>query len=139
MKYGRLIIEKKEYLLLKRLMNISGYYKDETFRKSVEKLVGELESANIVDDKETPNDVIRFNSTVTVGSKNGWKKTFQVVLPTESNVKENKISISTPMGAAVMGYAEGDSIVWEFPSGEQHLTIEKVIQEKKHINLDMVL
>lgn len=139
MKYGNLVIEKKEYVLLKRLMNLSGYYKDETFRMSVNKLLCELETANIMDDAEMPYDLVRFNSVVTIGSKKGWKRTFQVVLPKESNVKEDKISISTPMGAAVMGYAEGDSIVWEFPSGEQHLTIEKVVQEKKHIKLDIVL
>ena len=43
------------------------------------------------------------------------------------------------MGAAVMGYAEGDSITWEFPSGEQKLTIEKVVQENKPIDANMIL
>ncbi|SEK97634.1 regulator of nucleoside diphosphate kinase [Maribacter orientalis] len=139
MKHGNLIIEKKEYVLLKRLMNLSGYYKDETLRKSVKKLLGELESAKIVEDAKMPADVVRFNSVITIGSKEGWHKTFQLVLPTESNIKEDKISITTPMGAAVIGYAEGDTIIWEFPNGVKELTIEKINHEKKHINLDMVL
>ena len=139
MKHGNLIIEKKEYVLLKRLMNLSGYYKDETLRKSVKKLLGELESAKIVEDVKMPADVVRFNSVITIGSKEGWHKTFQLVLPTESNIKEDKISITTPMGAAVIGYAEGDTIIWEFPNGVKELTIEKINHEKKHINLDMVL
>lgn len=139
MKYGNLVIEKKEYVLLKKLMNLSGYYKDETFRKSVNKLIGELASAQIVDDTEMPDDVVRFNSIMTIGSKDGWQRTFQLVLPTESNIEENKISIATPMGAAVIGYAECDTIVWEFPNGIRELTIKKVSQQKKTINLDMVL
>lgn len=139
MKYGNLVIEKKEYVLLKRLMNLTGYYKDNTLRSSVKKLVGEMETAQILDDGEMPKDVIRFNTMVTIASEAGWHKKFKLVLPSNSDVKNNHISILTPMGAAVIGYAEGDSLVWEFPSGNQQLQIEKVEQENQSINLDMVL
>ena len=139
MKYGNLVIEKKEYVVLKRLMNLYGYYKDDTLRKSVQKIVGELETAIIRDESEMYEDVIRFNTTVTIISENGWHKKFKLVMPTDSDIKNDKISILTPMGAAVMGYSEGDSVVWEFPSGEQKLTIEKVEQENAPINLNMVL
>lgn len=139
MKYGNLVIEKKEYVVLKRFMNLSGYYKDDTLRKSVKKLVGELETAIICDASEMYEDVIRFNTTVTIVSENGWYKKFKLVMPTDSDIKNDKISILTPMGAAVIGYSEGDAIVWEFPSGEQKLTIEKVEQENEYMNINMVL
>jgi regulator of nucleoside diphosphate kinase len=139
MKYEHLVIEKKEYLLLKRFMNLSGYYKDDTLRNSVKKLLGELESAQICDEADMPKDIIRFNSVITLVSKNGWQKTFRLVLPTDSDVKNNRISILTPMGAAVIGYAEGDAILCDFPSGEQSLTIEKVEQDNEYINIIMVL
>lgn len=139
MKHGSLVIEKKEFVLLKRFLNLTGYYKDDMLRSSVKKLVGELGTAQIYDEAEMPNDVIRFNSMITIVSKDGWRKKFKLVRPNDSDVKNDRVSILTPMGAAVMGYAEGDSIAWEFPSGEQHLTIEKVEQEKKHINANMIL
>lgn len=139
MKYGNLVIEKKEYVVLKRFMNLSGYYKDDTLRKSVKKLVGELETAIICDASEMYEDVIRFNTTVTIVSENGWHKKFKLVMPTDSDIKNDKISILTPMGAAVIGYSEGDAIVWEFPSGVQKLTIEKVEQENEYMNINMVL
>ena len=139
MKYGSLLIEKKEYLLLKRLMNLSGYHQDNTWRKSIRKLAGELETANILDEDDMPKDVTRFNSNVTIVSENGWHKKFKLVLPSKNDVKNNCISILTPMGAAVMGYAKGDSIVWEFPSGNQKLTIENIDQQNESININMVL
>ena len=139
MKYKNLIIEKKEYVLLKRFMDLSGYYKDDTLRKSVKKLLGELESAQICDEANMPKDIIRFNTTITIGSENGWRRKFKLVMPNDSDVKKDKVSILTPMGAAVIGYAEGDSLIWEFPSGEKKLTIEKVEQENKYINANMVL
>jgi regulator of nucleoside diphosphate kinase len=138
MKYGRLVIEKKEYVLLKRFMNLSGYYKDDTLRISVRKLVGELESALICDEADMPKDVIRFNATITITSKKGWQRKFKLVMPYDSDVRKDKVSILTPMGAAVMGYAEGDSLVWEFPTGEQQLTIEKVGQENTYINANLI-
>lgn len=139
MKYGSLVIEKKEYVLLKRFMNLTGYYKDDSMRTSVKKLVGELETAQIFDEHDMPDDVIRFNSTITIASKNGWNRKFRLVMPNDSDVKNDKVSILTPMGAAVIGYAEGDSIIWEFPSGEQKLTIEKVEKEDKYSNANLVL
>ncbi|AEM69270.1 GreA/GreB family elongation factor [Allomuricauda ruestringensis DSM 13258] len=139
MKYGSLLIEKKEYVLLKKLMNLSGYHKDNTWKKSIKKLMEEMETAMILDEDDMPKDVIRFNSNATIVSENGWHKKFKLVLPSKSDVKNNCISILTPMGAAVMGYAKGDSIVWEFPSGKQKLTIENVEQENESININMVL
>ncbi len=139
MKYRDLIIEKKEYVLLKRLMNLSGYYRDDSLRKSIRKLAGELESADIRDEIAMPKDVIRFNSTISITAKNGWEKEFKLVMPNESDVKHDKISILTPMGAAIIGYAKGDSLVWEFPSGEQELTIDKVVQENSYLSLNMIL
>ncbi|MCK0135527.1 GreA/GreB family elongation factor [Arenibacter sp. S6351L] len=139
MKYKNLIIEKKEFVLLKRYMNLSGYYKDVTLGKSVKKLLTELESAKICDEVDMPKDVIRFNSTITIRSENGWTRKFQLVMPNDSDVKRDKVSILTPMGAAVIGYAEGDTLIWEFPNGEQRLTIEKIEQENKYINVNMIL
>ncbi|MBU2899572.1 GreA/GreB family elongation factor [Maribacter dokdonensis] len=139
MKYGNLVIEKKEFVVLKRLMNLSGYYKDDTLRKSVKKLASELETAIILDANDMHEDVIRLNTMVTIVSDSGWHKKFKLVMPTDSDIKNNKISILTPMGAAVMGYSEGDIVQWEFPVGEQKLTIEKVEQENEHINLNMAL
>ncbi|MFA7468071.1 MAG: GreA/GreB family elongation factor [Desulfotomaculaceae bacterium] len=139
MKYGNLVIEKGEYVLLKRLVNISGYYADETQRESIKKLAGELELADIRDEGDMPPDVVRFNTWITIGSKNGWHKRFQLVMPKESDVKTNKISVLAPMGLAVVGYAEGDSVVWNFPNGEQQLTILNVEQSETPINIDQML
>lgn len=139
MKYGSLTIEKKEYVVLKKLMNLSGYYKDHTLKKSVKKLVGELNTARICDEKDMPADVVRFNSFMTIISKDGWSKRFQLVMPTDNDVKNSKISILTPMGAAVIGYAEGDSFTWDFPGGEQLLTVTEVEQMNSYIDANILL
>jgi regulator of nucleoside diphosphate kinase len=128
MKYGSIILEKKEYVILKRLINLSGNYKEDSRKNSVLRLQKELETAIISEENEIPNDVIRFNSFVTIETNDGWSNTFQLVSPTESNFADKKISVLTPMGSAVIGYAENDEIQWEFPGGVKTLKVVEVKQ-----------
>lgn len=138
MKYGNLILEKKEYVFLKRLLNVTGYYKDQNTKDSLKKLSGELTSAIIYDHEEMPDDVIRFNSIVNVKSGT-WESQFQLVIPTARDISASKISILAPMGSAVMGYAEGDSVIWNFPNGNKELQITSVKQAEKPIDIDVLL
>ncbi len=130
MKYGSLILEKKEYVFLKRILNISGYAEDFEIQKSLQRLSDELKNAQIVDEENMPNDVIRFNSKIMVYSETGWEKTLQLVIPSEKDAKQTKISVLTPMGAALFGYSEGDTVVWNFPTGEQKIKIVAVTQTR---------
>ncbi len=138
MKYGKLILEKKEYVFLKRLLNVSGFYKDENTKASLNNLSSELTNAIIYDHEEMPEDIIRFNSIITVTSGT-WKNEFQLVIPTERDIAANKISILAPMGSAVMGYAEGDSVNWNFPNGVKELKITSVKQAARPIDIDVLL
>lgn len=131
MKYGSLILEKKEYVYLKRILNISGYAEDHERQKCLVKLTEELKSAHIVNDDQMPDDVVRFNSTVAVAYANGVKKTVQVVTPSERDFSSNKISVLTPLGSALFGYSKGDKVVWNFPKGNEEITISDVKQEKE--------
>ncbi|UAB74877.1 GreA/GreB family elongation factor [Mesoflavibacter sp. SCSIO 43206] len=139
MKYGSLIMEKKEYVYLKRILNISGYAEDFQTLKSHQKLLDELKTAQIVDNGEMPLDVIRFNSKVTIIFNNGIEKTIQIVAPTDKDVKNNKISILTPMGAALIGYSKGDIVTWEFPMGQHEIKIIEVQQEKTFNNINITI
>ncbi|MFD2552276.1 GreA/GreB family elongation factor [Bizionia sediminis] len=132
MKYGSLILEKKEYVILKGLLNLSKNYKEDTRTYSVKRLDAELQNAVIKDAELMPDDVIRFNSIITVATEDGWENTFELVTPNEKNPQNNKVSVLTPMGAAVMGYAENDVMDWEFPGGVKKLRIVKVIQNKSN-------
>ncbi|WP_431134619.1 GreA/GreB family elongation factor [Psychroserpens mesophilus] len=139
MKYGSLILEKKEYVYLKRILNISGYAEDHDTQKSLMKLSEELKTAHITDDEEMPYDIIRFNSKVTVVFSNGIEKTIQVVIPMDKDVNTNKISVLTPLGSALIGYSKGDTILWDFPNGKQHVKITEVVQEETLSGIDIVI
>lgn len=128
MKYGKIIIEKKEHELLKRIISMSHYREDKTYRQSIEKLNNELQYAEIVPLKKMPEDIIRFNSKVTIEIPGNIKKSYQVVTPENSDLKQDKISILAPMGLALFGYAQGDEFDWDFPGGKNSIKILEVVQ-----------
>lgn len=139
MKYENLILEKKEYVYLKRILNVSGYSKSSEIQKSIIKLNEELKEARVLNEDEMPIDVIRFNSKVSIISDQGWEKTIRIVIPSERDLKQDKISILTPMGAALFGYATGDPVIWDFPTGKQHFTITAVEQQESSNGIDVLL
>ena len=135
MKYDVIIIEKVEYELLKRIVSMAQYYKDDSYRASIEKLKNELDLAKIVSEQNMPEDVVRLNSKVEIATPFGVNRTYQIVTPDRSNIKENKISILAPMGLALFGYAQGDEVEWEFPTGKNLINIIKVDQIVREIKM----
>lgn len=128
MKYGKLLLEKKDYVMIKRLINLTTDYKGATQKMSLLKFAQKMEYAEILDEEEIPNDVVRINSVVTVATMEGWSHTFQVVLPAENSKAQKKISLLLPMGIAVLGHAQKDRIRGTFPREDQDITILEVKQ-----------
>ncbi len=128
MKYGELIIEKKEFELLRQIISMSQHYKDRSYRFSIEKLLMEMNRAKVVPNAKIPLDVIRLNSEVSISIAGNVKHSYQLVTPEMSDIKQNRISVLAPMGLALFGYAKGDEIEWEFPKGTNKIQILDVIQ-----------
>jgi len=55
------------------------------------------------------------------------KQTVFLVWPSEADIRKKRISVLTPIGAALIGLSEGASIDWETNNGQiRQLTILKV-------------
>jgi regulator of nucleoside diphosphate kinase len=128
MKYEEIIIEKREYELLKQIISNAIHNKDKTYKASIEKLTNELKSATIVNDKFMPTEIVRFNSIVTIETPFSDTKRYQIVTPEKSDIAQNKLSILAPMGLALFGYAISDEIMWQFPTGIHAIKILDVEQ-----------
>ncbi|WP_424494329.1 GreA/GreB family elongation factor [Salinimicrobium sp. GXAS 041] len=138
MKYKKLILEKKEYELLKRIISMSQFHRDKSYRASIEKLSDELKTAKIVSNKKMPDDVIRINSTVTIETPWNVKRSYQIVTPERSGLKQSRISVLAPMGLALFGYAKGDQIEWQFPRGINIIKILDVAQMGSSVKLEEI-
>jgi regulator of nucleoside diphosphate kinase len=59
-------------------------------------------------------------------------QTVTLVLPGEADIAERKVSVLTPIGAALIGLAQGASIDWETRDGEsRELTVLQVATPRR--------
>ncbi|MBE9463480.1 GreA/GreB family elongation factor [Dyadobacter subterraneus] len=89
----------------------------------------ELNRAIIVENNELPEDSIRLNSRVRVRELVSNKELeFSIVMPAFANIKDQKISVLTPMGAAIIGLCKGEKVEWKMPAGMKKFEILDVTQ-----------
>jgi regulator of nucleoside diphosphate kinase len=95
-----------------------------------EKLLSELSKAEIVPSEKIDKDVVTMNSEVKLFFKNTQKEqSFKIVYPQDANLKENKISIFSPIATALIGYRIGDEIEWIVPGGMTKIKIIDLIYQ----------
>ena len=76
-------------------------------------LLEEIDRAELHEAADMPSGHVLLNTDVTfVDDNTHHARTVRIVLPGEANIAEGRISILTPMGAALYGLAEGECIEW---------------------------
>lgn len=111
--------ENFEYYAAKKEKN-----KNESRIRYLEKV---LRYAHIVED-DSKEDEIGLENTVTVlFEEDGSTETYRIVTPIRCNSLQNKISIESPIGKALLGHKKGDRVQVGLPNGGGYfLTILEV-------------
>lgn len=90
----------------------------------------ELNRAIVIKEEELNKKIIRIGSEVEFEVvKTKHKMKVQLVLPEQSNLKQQKISIFAPLGTALIGFSENDEVEWDMPGGKMTLKILTVSNE----------
>ena len=91
-------------------------------------LLNELDRARVVEDGEVPADIVRMGSTVAYRTDAGQTPTVTLVYPVDADIATGRISIMTPVGTALIGLRQGQSITWRDRNGKRHmLTVMSVL------------
>jgi len=95
----------------------------------------ELERAIVVSSALVPADVATMNSRVRyMDEKDGARRTVSLVYPSDAEVAKGKISVLAPVGTALLGLSEGQSIAWDFPDGSRRrLKLEQVLFQPERL------
>ncbi len=101
---------------------------DHRDRADLDELAAEVARATIVEPSKIPPSVVTMNSKVRLLDLD-TKETmvFTLVFPDEANIDAGKISVISPIGTAILGYAAGNTIVWQVPAGKRRIKVEEVI------------
>ena len=84
--------------------------------------------AEVIDVTKLDGDTVKFGATVTlIDEETEEEKIWQIVGDLEADVKERKISVSSPIARALIGKAKGDSVEVQAPGGARAYEIEKVV------------
>lgn len=97
----------------------------------LEKRIAELENAlanaRILEEEDIKTDKAYLLSTVTIYNHKVEREVkYTLVSKDEANFKENKISVESPIGQAILGSEVGETVEVEVPAGKLKLEIKKI-------------
>jgi regulator of nucleoside diphosphate kinase len=91
----------------------------EKYPQTAEFLARELERASACTGLEPPAGLVSMGSRVEFRSGDAAKtRTVTLVYPNDADAAAGKISVLTPVGAALIGLSVGQSIEWQSPAGD---------------------
>lgn len=93
----------------------------------VAELEDKISRAEVIDTSKLSGEKIKFGATVSLEDEDsGEKVKYTIVGDTEANLKEGKISISSPIARALIGKAKGETVDVTAPKGSRTLEVLKV-------------
>lgn len=96
----------------------------------VAELEDKLSRAEVIDVGRLSGDTVKFGATVTVLDEDTEDEaTYQIVGDFEADVKQGKISISSPIARALISKAVGDTVEVNTPGGGKSYEVLKVVYQ----------
>ncbi|GFE92298.1 transcription elongation factor GreA [Acetobacter persici] len=86
-----------------------------------------ISTAEVIDPTTLSGDQVKFGATVTVVDEDTDKEaTYQIVGMHEADIKQNLLSISSPLAKSLIGKHEGDTVSVPAPGGDRTYEILSV-------------
>lgn len=99
-------------------------------RDDLTALAGELKRARIVSPQEIPERIVTMNTRLVLSDiDTGSELTFTLVFPQDADADAGRVSVISPVGTAVLGYGENDTVEWDVPAGKRRFLIKKVVYQ----------
>ncbi len=84
--------------------------------------------ADVIDPDTLSKDVVVFGCTVVLENiDTGDEVTYQLVGPDESDIKEGRISVGSPLGQAMIGKLVGDEMTINAPAGKRMYELIEIL------------
>ena len=91
----------------------------------IAQLQGVLARARVVEVSKIKSTKIVFGATVTlIDSEKGTSNTYKIVGDDEADFSANRISYASPLGRALIGKEEGDTVIVKAPKGDLEYEVE---------------
>ena len=93
----------------------------------ISELEDKMRRSEVIDVSKLSGDTIKFGATVTlVDEDTDEKSAYQIVGEDEADIKEGRISFSSPIARALIGKESGESVEVQTPGGVKRYEIVDV-------------
>jgi regulator of nucleoside diphosphate kinase len=129
MKKRKIFITENDHRRLTTLLEEAQSFNDRD-RDDLKSLKAELGTAKVVESREIPPTIITMNSKLRfVDLEDQSETTVTLVFPSDANIDEGKMSVLSPIGTALLGYAKGDTLKWAVPAGLRRIKIQDILYQ----------
>ena len=98
--------------------------------RAASQLEEELARAKVVPQDQIPKNIVTMNSKVRFKDEVSDKESeVTLVYPQDADVTKSQVSILAPVGLALIGLKEGQSIEWPMPNGVRKLKVVEIIYQ----------
>ena len=125
----RSIAEAREHGDLKENAEYHAAKEQQGFTEGrIQEIEAKLSDAQVIDiTKISPSGKIVFGCTVTLLEHDSHQEVrYKIVGEDEADIKEDKISVLSPMARAMVGKSRGDTVVVTSPDGEREYEVDTV-------------
>ncbi|HOV89206.1 MAG TPA: transcription elongation factor GreA [Syntrophorhabdaceae bacterium] len=96
-------------------------------QKKIAEIEEMIKNSEIIDVKRTDLKQVEFGCVVTLLNLDTDEEVvYTVVGPYESDIKQAKISITSPLGRALMGKEVGEEVIFSAPGGQRTYEVVKI-------------
>ena len=92
----------------------------------VAEMEDKLSRADVIDTAKLSGDTIKFGATVTMTDEDTGDKVKYTIVDAEANLRDGKISISSPIARALIAKSKGDTVEVTTPKGSRSFEVLKV-------------
>ena len=101
-----------------------------TYAPYLEQFRTELRRSRAVPPSDVPVDVITMNSRFALSHPQGEGSIcYTLVYPEEESPQLGKVSVLSPMGAALLGARVGDEVCWISTDGPEVATVQRLLYQ----------
>jgi regulator of nucleoside diphosphate kinase len=105
-----------------------------TMPQIVERLYNALMSAKMLPPENISNSVVTMDSKVLVRDLSSGKEAeLTIAYPKDADSRQNKISVFSEIGIALLGQQRGDIVSWKVPAGLGQFEILKVTYQPEAV------
>jgi len=93
----------------------------------INKLAYNIGNADVINPDSLPKDKAVFGNNVLLENvETGDESKYQLVGPEESSIEEGRISVTSPLGKAMLGKKVGDEVVLNAPGGKRSYEVIEI-------------